>query len=161
MKPSRTIAAVVLACMTPAATGCYSYKPVGADEIRPEPGKQVRVHLNEPDRVRLQHITAEGVVQINGELAEWDNGEVVLSAFWLRSNTGFEHRAQGETVEVDEANIRSLEAKQINVPLSVAMVVGGVAAAVIIGSAFSAGGSGGNDGDNGGGGSQSRRGPRF
>ena len=160
MKPSRTIAAAVLLCMTPAATGCYGYKPVGADEIRPEPGKQVRVYLNEPERVRLQHITAENIVQIDGELAEWDNGEVVLSAFWLRSNSGIEHRAQGETVELEEANIRSLEAKRINVPLSVGMVVGGVAAAVIIGSAFSAGGSGGSDGDDGGG-SQTRRGPRF
>jgi hypothetical protein len=160
MKPSRAIAAIVLVCMTPSVTGCYTYKPVAVHEVRPEPGKAVQVHLNAPESVRLQNLTADGVVQINGELAQWDNGQLVLSAFWVRSSSGFEHRAEGETVTLEEAKIRSVSAKQMNVPLSVALAAGAVAAAVIVGSAFSASGSAGNDGDDGGG-TQDRRGPRF
>lgn len=160
MKPSRPIAIALLACMAPWVTGCYSFKPMATTEVRPDPGKQVRVHLNEPASVRLQNVTAEGVVEMNGELAEWDNGQVVLSVFWLRSTSGFEQRAEGETVVVEEANIREFTYKQINLPLSIGLAAAAVVAAVVVGSAFSAGGGGGNE-PGGGGGPADRRGTIF
>ena len=144
MRAPRTVAAVVLLAMAPAATGCYRYVPVEADKPRPEPGQQVRAYLNEPDRVRLTHITAENVVQINGELVEWDNGRVVMSAFWLKSSAGVEHKAVGETVVVQQSSIGVMEAKQTSVAASVALAGALVVAAVIIGRAFADGASPGN-----------------
>jgi hypothetical protein len=142
MRPSRAITAIVLLALAPAATGCHRYVPVETGSARPEPGQQVRAHLNAPDRVRLTHVTAEDVVQINGELVEWDDGRVVLSAFWLKSSSGIEHRAVGETVALREDEIQTLEAKQVSVVLSAAVVVGAVAALVLIGRQFTGTGGG-------------------
>ncbi len=139
MKAPRTVAAVVLLAMAPAAAGCYRYTPVEADQPRPEPGQQVRAYLNEPDRVRLTHITAENVIQINGELVEWDNGRVAMSAFWLKSSAGVEHRAVGETVVVQESSIGVFEAKRPSIAASVALTGALVVAAIIVGRAFAAG----------------------
>ena len=139
MKTPRTVAAVVLVAMAPAATGCYRYTPVEADQPRPESGQQVRAYLNEPDRVRLTHITAENVVQINGELIDWDNGRVAMSAFWLKSSVGLEHRAVGETVVVQESSIGRMEAKEPFVAASVALAGALVVTAVIVGRLFAAG----------------------
>jgi hypothetical protein len=141
MKAPRTVAAVVLLVTAPAATGCHRYVPVEADQPRPDPGQQVRAYLNEPDRVRLTHITAENVIQINGEMVEWGNGRVVMSAFWLKSGAGVEHRAVGETVVVQESSIGVLEAKQPSVAASVALTGALVVAAIIVGRAFAAGAS--------------------
>jgi hypothetical protein len=148
MKPSKTVAAAVLLAMAPTVTGCHRYVPVEADGVRPETGQRVRAYLKEPDRVRLTHITAENVIQVNGELVEWDNGRVVISAFWLKASTGIEHRAVGETVALQESSLRAVEEKQISVALSAALAAAAVAGVLLIGAAFgslSGGGEGGND----------------
>ena len=131
--------------MAPAATGCYRYTPVEADTPRPQPGQQMRVYLNEPDRVRLTHITAENVVQINGELVEWDNGRVVMSAFWLKSSAGIEHRAVGETVVVQQSSVGAMEAKRPAIAASIALTGALIVAAIIVGRTFSAGSGEGNE----------------
>jgi hypothetical protein len=143
MKAPRTVAAVVLLAMAPAAAGCYRYAPVETG-THPEPGQQVRAYLSEPDRVRLTHITAENVIQINGELVEWDNGRVVMSAFWLKSSAGVEHRAVGETVVVQEGSIGRMEAKRPSVAASAALTGAIIVAAIIVGRSFAAGSDEGN-----------------
>ncbi len=142
MRASRTVAAGVLLAMAPAATGCYSYVPLDAAEPRPEIGHQVRAYLNQPDRVRLQHVTAENVIQVNGELVEWDNGRLLLSAFWVKSASGFEYNALGETVSLRDNDLNRVETKKINIPVTVGVVAVAVAGAILLGSAFGTFGSG-------------------
>jgi hypothetical protein len=145
-RASRAVAAGVLLAVAPAATGCYSFVPVGAAEPRPEVGHQVRAYLNQPDRVRLQHVTAENVVQVNGELVEWDNGRLLLSAFWVKSASGFEYNALGETVSLRDNDLERVEAKTINIPVTVGVTAVAVAGAILLGAAFGTFGSSGDDG---------------
>lgn len=137
----RAVAVGALVAMAPAAIGCYRYAPVGAGDPHPEPGVQIRTYLNEPDRVRLTHITAENVVQINGELVEWDDGRVVMSAFWLKSSAGIEHKAVGETVVVREGSLGAIEAKQVSVAASAGLVGAAVVAAILGGRLLAEGAS--------------------
>jgi hypothetical protein len=67
-----------------------------------------------------------------------------MSAFWLKSTAGVEHRAVGETVVVREGSIGAMEAKQASVAASVALAGGLVVAAILVGRLFAEGARQGN-----------------
>lgn len=137
------ILALGVACT--ALTACYKYVPVEPD-AQLERGRGVRIHLERPTDFRLTEVGANDVVELRAEVIGWRSDSLATSVFWLRGSTGFEHRAEGETILIAGDNIQRLERKDLDVPRTTGLTIGMAALAGVVGVAVSAGGSEG-DGD--------------
>ncbi len=111
----RLTAIVALIGTAPIGSGCFAYATVADCAPFPEQGVRIRAHLSAPDRVRLTNITAENVVRVDGDVIEWERQQLRVSAFWLRSSGGIEHRGVGESVTIERSRIVSLEKKTVSV----------------------------------------------
>jgi hypothetical protein len=105
--------------------GCYSYRPLGS--VTPDRGTPLRVLLDPPQDARLLDYTVNGAVRVEGELIELRPDQVLLSAFGVRSQSGFEYLAQGETLEFPRSNVAAFEVKKVS-PLKTALFVGAAGA---------------------------------
>ncbi len=143
------MALVALVTMVIQATGCYSYVVVNSGAPLPSTGAEVRAHLTEPGRFRLTNITAENVVRVDGEVVRWGPDQLVLSAFWLRSRGGLEHKGVGETVVIPRTRIATLERKQVSAVRSGGFIGVTILLAALVTAAFG-GGGGPGEGPNGG-----------
>lgn len=124
--------------------GCYTYVPT--QEI-PDRGARVRVQLSQPQDVRLSEVTANDVVTISGEVARLDSSAVVLSAYVLRSASGYENVARGESVGILRENIAAIRQSRIS-PLNTAgLVAVGILIAVAAGVALAEAGNQGEPGE--------------
>jgi hypothetical protein len=101
--------------------GCYSYQPLGS--VTPARGAPLRVLLDPPQDARLLDYTVNGAVRVEGELIELRPDQVLLSAFGVRSRSGFEYIAQGETLELPRGSVTALEIKKVS-PLKTALFAG-------------------------------------
>jgi hypothetical protein len=114
------------------STGCFSYVPLETGAGGPALGDEIRAHLSQPDRVQLEHVAAENVIQVDGEFINWDDQRLVLSAFWVKANTGLEFRGVGETVVLNRTSIATVEKKKIS-PVGTAAIAALIAAVAIFG----------------------------
>lgn len=115
----RATAAVLLAAFL--LSGCYTYVPTGM--TLPAQGKPVRVFLSTPQDVRLSDLTANDVVVIDGELIGTSDEQVALSAWWVKSRSGYETLGQGETVTIPLSHLEGVRQKRLSV-LRTAAVTG-------------------------------------
>jgi hypothetical protein len=133
----RSVAATLLV----AFTGCFSYIPAAAPPSRQ--GERVRLHLSDPAEFRLSEITLNNVGALTGELVSSTGDELVLSVWALRSASGQEHSAAGETVRVDRSNVAGVERYRFSplrsAILAGALIVGGVLFIGLVGGGDSGG----------------------
>lgn len=142
--------AALLLLVTFVLNGCYTYFPT---QQIPDRGAKVRLELAQPQDVRLSEVTANDVVNLQGELAQVDSNRVVLSAFVLRSQSGYENIGRGESVSILRQNIASIRQSRIS-PLNTAGLVAiGVVIGVLTGVALA---DAGNQGEGGGGGGETQ-----
>lgn len=127
--------------------GCHSY--VRTDVPGLERGDRVRVFLSEPGAFRLGEVTAERVLQLDGEVVGWDEERLVLSAWWARSVSGREYAGEGLTVHVPREQVRDLEIRRLAALETGLVSAGGLAAALAIGAAMRSGGGSGSGGGGG------------
>lgn len=130
-------------------TGCYSWVGTGPAEL--ERGDRVRVYLSEPSSFDVGSLTANNVVRLDAENVRWEDGQLVLSAWWLTAAGGREFAGDGRTVYVSGERIDLIERRQINGIETGLVVAGTVVGLVLLGAAVGGtGGAGGNGGGNGG-----------
>lgn len=149
---SREVVACMMAALTgllPSLTGCYKHVdvPAGPEDI--ERGDRVRVYLAEPRQYRLQEVSPNNVVLLDGEAALWTDTSMVLSTWWLRSATGREFRANGESVHLALPDIERIERREIAALKTAGLALGVVGAAVLVGAALLSIGGGENGGNGG------------
>jgi hypothetical protein len=87
----------------------------------PDQGKEVRAYLDVPGQFELQEITVNNVVRVDGEVIEFDDGQLWLSGFWFVSASGLEHKGVGETVAMNLNSLGSLERKRFSIAKSVGL----------------------------------------
>ena len=133
---------IVLVGVTMVAPGCFTYTAVPPNGALPDRGAPVRAHLLEPQRFPLRDVTAENVVRVDGEIIEWDSERLLLSAYWMRSNSGLAHNGVGETVVLDRSALSKLERKRFSIGKSAALAGAVVLFSVFLNSAFEGGGGG-------------------
>ncbi len=124
----RAIAALLL--VTLSLSACFSYRTI--DPALSRQRDDVRVRLSRPIDVRLTEITANDVVQVDGEVISAADTVLYVSAWALRSRSGFSILAQGETVAIPTAGITELERKRISALRSSAVVAGVLALSTVI-----------------------------
>lgn len=138
----RAVAALLLPLVV--LNGCYTFVPT--QEV-PSQGARVQVHLSKPQDVRLADVTANDVVLISGEVARVDSAALILSAYTLRSQSGYENIGRGESVGLLRENIAGIRRRKIS-PLNTAGLIAiGVALGVAVGVALA---EAGNQGEGGG-----------
>lgn len=123
---------------------CYKYVPVHANPAPHElrQGTAVRVQLSEPGQFKLTELIADNVFVVDGELVRVDQDALVLSAFWLRTGTGYEHKGIGETVIIPLETIAALERKAVSFWKTAGLAGGWVALSVLGIVALTSGGEG-------------------
>jgi hypothetical protein len=121
--------------LTIALAGCYTYVPAAAPPT--ERGSRVRVNLADPAELRLANVTANDVVTVTGDVIHLAEDSLALSAWELRSASGFEHLASGETVRIERDNIAGLERRKLSALRSAlvtgALVLGGALFFAVVG----------------------------
>lgn len=124
-----------------ALAACHNYVPVTVDRLeRPD---RVRVHLSVAGSYELLDLTANDVIEIEGEVVRWDEASLVLSAWWLVARGGLEFRGQGETVVVQREHIAAIEERRISALKTAALVgLGAAAMGIGVGSLGAIGSSG-------------------
>jgi hypothetical protein len=121
--------------------GCYGYART------PEPpgrGIAIRAHLSQPQDVRLGEITANSVSRVDGEVIGLREDTLLVSAFWLRTPTGYEHMAKGQTVRIPRENVVAIEQKKFAWGRTGLLAAGIVAVGGLAKVAFDAAGGGGS-----------------
>ncbi len=127
-----------------ALTGCYTYTPVrDAPLVR---GTPVRAELSAPSDFRLTELTANNVVSVAGEVVRQDPDTLVMSAMWLRAQTGYEFPAAGETVVIPSYRVASLEQRRLSPARSAAFGGAITLAAVLLAAALDGSGAAGGGG---------------
>lgn len=111
-------------------SGCFAYVPVPRETL--QPGDRVQIQLNETQAVRAGSVTANDVIEVTGELISSDSAAVNLSAYYLRSPSGFEQVAVGETARIPALNIAAVRENRLS-PLRTMVVA---ALAVTAGAVF-------------------------
>lgn len=94
-------------------SACFAYVPAET----PAPGttgEPVRVHLAQPQTVELAEVTASNITLVEGELAAMENGDLVVSAWSLRSGSGAEFAAEGRSVRLPTEAIERVERKELS-----------------------------------------------
>jgi hypothetical protein len=129
-------------------TGCYGYMPVQGTSV--PAGSTVRARLSTPGEFRLTEISASNVDELSGEVIRADADTLALSAFWLRSRSGLEHLAAGETVAIPRTQVAEIEQRRISWVRTIGLAsAASIAGALILG-AITGYGNGGNGRDGGG-----------
>lgn len=129
-----------------ALTGCYTYAPArGAPAVR---GMSVRAQLAAPMDFRLTELTANNVVSVTGEVVRQDPDTLVLSAQWLRAQSGYQFPASGETIVIPADRLADVERRRISAVRSAAIVAAGALAGVLFVTILEGGGGGGGTGRN-------------
>ncbi len=125
---------------------CMNYVPASVEQVkRPD---RVRVRLSVPGTYELMDLTANRVIEIDGEVVRWDDEELVLSAWWLAGEGGLEFRGVGETVVVRREHIGEIERRKVS-PVKTAGLIGAGVLATALGVATlaSPGGTAGGAGE--------------
>lgn len=111
-------------------TGCYSYVPLSG--ASPGRGTQVRARLNQPASFTLADVTVNNVVLIDAEVVRSGDDSLVVSALSLRSQTGMEFPAAGETLAIGAGSLGTVETRRMSLLRSSALIVAAGAAATLL-----------------------------
>lgn len=142
-------------------TACYSYRPVATsprfsssgtaaapeqavEEPEVKQGQRIRVHLAEPGDYALTDVAPRNVTLIDGELIQWTEDELLLSASWMRTRSGLEFAGRGETVVVPLTAISLVERRVVSAGKTAGITLAILGAITAMGAVF--GGSGGEGG---------------
>ena len=121
-------------------TGCYTYAPARSAPFAR--GMAVRAQLSAPMDFRLTELTANNVVSVTGEVVRQDPDTLVLSAQWLRAQSGYQFPAAGETVTIPADRLADLERRRISVLRSAAIVAAGALVSGLFVAVLDGGGGG-------------------
>lgn len=111
-------------------TGCYTYAPVGS--VAPARGEHVRARLSTPQSVALSDITVGNVVLLDAEVVRSGEDSLVVSALSLRSQSGGDFAAAGETIAIPASSLESVETRRFSLVRSSAFIVAAGAAAALL-----------------------------
>ena len=144
-------------------TACYSYRPVATsprfsssssgtaaapeqavEEPEVKQGQRIRVHLAEPGDYALTDVAPRNVTLIDGELIQWTEDELLLSARWMRTGSGLEFAGRGETVAVPLTAISLVERRVVSAGKTAGITLAILGALTAMGVVF--GGTGGEGG---------------
>lgn len=137
---------IFVALLLSVLTGCYSYVPLSGSLS--DRGSPVRARLSTPEDVQLTDFTVNGVVVVDGEIVNHGTDTLIVSALALRSRTGSEFLAAGETVKLPMASLESVEAKRFSIVRTAAVTAAAAAVSLLLFSVFETGGGGGGNGGN-------------
>ena len=111
---------------------CFEYAPVAPASV-PPPATPVRVRLSRPMNFPISDVTVRDVVELQGEVVGVRDTTFRLSAFQMRSQTGYGVDASGETVEFPSTAVVGLATRRISpwrsALFGVLLAAGGVAVA--------------------------------
>ncbi len=146
-------------------TACFSYiplqpTPMGSSASTPSPAAQLglegleqgvslRVHLSEPGSYPLMALTPNNVTVIDGDLVRWDDANLYVSAYWMKTAGVQEFKGNGETVGILLDKIDWVDRKKVSAGKTAAIGAAMVGAVLLLGVTF--GGGSGEGGPNGGG----------
>jgi hypothetical protein len=143
----RAVAAALL-CL-PALNGCLSYAAISPADVPPAPA-EVQVLLTRPMDFAVTDLTVRDVVRVRGEVISADSTWLRLSAFGLRSQSGFGYQAAGETVQIPRPQVASLQRRRVDPArtglMTAAFAGATLAIAVLTGGLDLGGGGGGRPG---------------
>ncbi|UCG75930.1 MAG: hypothetical protein JSV95_00955 [Gemmatimonadota bacterium] len=149
---------------------CYSYVPLqpapggasasatsGAPEsaasqlglVDLKQGASLRVHLSEPGSYPLTALTPNNVTVIDGDLIRFDEDNLYVSAYWMKTAGVQEFKGEGETVTIQLDQVDRIDQKKVSAGKTAALAAVIAGAIVAIGVTFGSGS--GEGGDNGGG----------
>jgi len=137
----RAIASVLFAAYF--CSACFTYAP--AASVPRTTGETVRIYLSQPQTVELEEVTASNITQVDGEIATAMDGEIVVSAWSLRSGSGAEFEAAGRSVRFPADAVERVERKEFSWLQTGGVVALGVLAGVLFaaaGGSFSGDGNG-------------------
>ena len=118
----RPVSAVLLCTFV--LNGCFSYAAVPPAEVPPQTA-EVRVNLSRPMDFPISDVTVRDVVQVSGEVIAVDSAWLRLSAYGLRSQTGYGVQATGETVQIPRASVVGVQRRKMDAVRS-SLVAGAV-----------------------------------
>jgi hypothetical protein len=101
-------------------TGCYTYAPVGTAPAR---GAHVRARLSTPQNVALTDLTVSNVVLLDAEVVRSGPDSLVVSALSLRSLSGGDFAAAGETVAIPRTSLEAVDARSFSWWRSAGLIV--------------------------------------
>jgi len=143
----RAVAAALL-CL-PALNGCLSYAAISPGDVPPARA-EVQVTLTRPMDFAVTDLTVRDVVRVRGEVISADSAWLRLSAFGLRSQSGFGYQAAGETVQIPRPQVAALQRRRVDPArtglLAAAFAGATVAIAALTGALDVGGGGGGRPG---------------
>lgn len=113
-----------------ALAGCFSYIPTNGTALRQ--GQGVTVLLSVPQDVKLQEVTANNVVRVQGEVIQSDTQALSVSAALLVSSSGYEQLGEGATIVIPRRSIQRLTERRVSMLRSVGLAVLAVGATAAI-----------------------------
>lgn len=123
-------------------TGCYHYVPL-ADQKKPVArATQLRVRMTTGHDVRLEQITVNDAVEVDGELIRMDADSILLSATKVVDRAGYEHVGDGQTVRLARDAVYQVEERRVSVVRSLLAAGTVVALGTATGVAVNQGGVG-------------------
>jgi hypothetical protein len=122
--------------------GCFSYRTIDDASPAPPRATPIRVYLKTPASIPLMDATVNNVVQVDGEFVGWQDGDLTLSATWLRVANGLDHKAVGETVVLTPDQVDRVERKVLSAPKTAGLIGISALASALAGVAFTGGASG-------------------
>ncbi len=125
-------------------SGCYTYAPASSASLAQ--GAAVRARLNAPGDFPLTDLTANRVMTVDGEVVRQDADALVLSATWLRSQSGYDFAAAGETVTIPAGTIAAVERRKVSLLRSAGVAMAGLLASALLVRVLEGGGSGASGG---------------
>jgi hypothetical protein len=129
-----------------ALSACFGYAPLQEASPAPARATPIRAYLRTPTSVPLTDATVNNVVVVDGEFVSWKDGALTLSATWVQVADGLEHKAIGETVVLDSAQLDRVERRVLSAPRTFGLVGLGALVSVLAGTALTGGTSGGGNG---------------
>lgn len=121
---------------------CYHYVPVSGPSLGVERASSMRVRLLDGHPVRLERITVNDAVEVDGELIRMDADSILVSATKVVDRSGFEHAGDGATVRVGRDAVWLVEARRVSLLRSLLAAGGVVALGTATGIAANQGGIG-------------------
>jgi len=123
-------AAAALLCL-PALNGCLSYAAVSPADVPPAPA-EVQVLLTRPMDFPVTDLTVRDVVRVRGEVISADSAWLRLSAYGLRSQSGFGYQAAGETVHIPRPQVAQLQRRRVDLARTGLMAAAFAGATVVL-----------------------------
>jgi hypothetical protein len=93
-------------------TACYGYVPVNGD--LPPRQTVVRTYLSEPSSFTIDQVSLHGINQVEGEVVQWQDDYLVVSASWLWSISGQEFGGNAQTLIIPRERLQGVERKQLS-----------------------------------------------